>query len=101
MWPSGWIREAEYRRSSARTSRARPTAVSLRRGCRKIDVCDLCVDEGAYGRDHGMKLFGRKWLGQVPIGAGSEEPFAVFSHGVRGEGDDRNVPSRDDLRAAN
>src|ERR1700694_3220418 len=35
------IREAEFRRSSARTSRARPTAVSLGRGCRKIYTCDL------------------------------------------------------------
>src|ERR1700694_5354028 len=84
-----------------RTSRARPTAVSLGRGCRKIYTCDLRVDEGTYRCDHGMELLGRKWLGEIAVGAGREKALAIFSHGVSGEGDDRNVPARDDLRAAN
>src|SRR4030088_3290505 len=85
---SGWIREAEYRRSSARTSRARPTAVSLRRGCRKAGAGNLSVDEGPYRPNHGMKLLGRKRLREIAIGAGGEKTLAILSHGVRGERDD-------------
>ena len=48
-----------------------------------------------------MKLFGRKWFGEIAIGAGSEKALAILSHGVRGEGDDRDVPSCAGLRAAN
>ena len=48
-----------------------------------------------------MKLFGSEGFGQIAIRPGIEKALAILGHGVRGERDDRDVPSRGDLRAAN